>query len=232
MGLFRVTPRPQAHSSRRRAAAGRHVELLATATVIAAAALTVARAVAAPASASCPDVEVMFARGTNEPPGIGRVGGAFVKGLRQQTHKSVGAYAVSYPANDDFLAVTQGANDASVEVQQLAKMCPATKLVLGGYSQGAAVMDIVTAAPVPGLGFTKPLPRKAAGHVAAVALFGNPSGRAGGLMTALSPKFKSKIINVCNSGDPICSAGGRWSAHMGYVPHLTNQAASFVARRI
>ncbi len=108
-------------------------------------------------------------------------------------------------------------------------MCPTTKIVLGGYSQGAAVMDIVTAAPTPA---PKPLPRKAAGHVAAVALFGNPSGRAGGLMTALSPKFKSKIINVCNSGDPICSAGGRCSAHMGYVPHLTNQAASFVARRI
>ncbi len=136
MGLFRVTPRPQAHSSCRRAAAGRHVELLATATGIAAAALAVAPAVAAPASASYPDVEVMFARGTNEPPGIGRVGGAFVKGLRQQTHKSVGAYAVSYPANDDFLAVTQGANNASVEVQQLAKCAPRPKSCSEGTPKG------------------------------------------------------------------------------------------------
>ncbi|OOK67363.1 cutinase family protein [Mycobacterium kansasii] len=52
--------------------------------------------------------------------------------------------------------------------------------MLGGYSQGAAVIDIVTAAPLAALGFTQPLPAEAADHVAAVTLFGNPSGRAGG----------------------------------------------------
>ena len=104
--------------------------------------------------------------------------------------------------------------------------------MLGGHSQGAAVIDIVTAAPVPGLGFHQPLPADVADHVAAVALFGNPSGRAGALMSALTPQFDGKTIDLCNQGDPICSAGNQWKAHLGYVPGLTNQAASFVAGRI
>ncbi|OQZ91791.1 cutinase family protein [Mycobacterium alsense] len=184
------------------------------------------------ASASCPDVEVVFARGTDEPPGVGRVGQAFVNSLRQHTRKSVGAYGVNYPASKDFLAAADGANDASNHVQRMANNCPNSKVVLGGYSQGAAVIDIVTAAPLPGFGFHQPLPAKAADHVAAVALFGNPSARAGGLMSALTPDFSGKTIDLCNTGDPICSNGNKWSAHLGYVPGLTNQAAAFVSGRV
>lgn len=184
------------------------------------------------ASASCPGVEVVFARGTDEPPGVGKVGGAFVNSLRQRTRKSVDSYGVNYPANKDFLAAADGANDASNHIQHMTDSCPDTKLVLGGYSQGAAVIDIVTAAPLPGLGFQKPLPAQAADHVAAVALFGNPSARAGGLMSALTPNFDGKTIDLCNPGDPICSNGNQWKAHLSYVPGLTNQAASFVAAKV
>src|SRR5882757_2187262 len=205
---------------------------LAAAAFLAAAALLLAPGVAPRAGASCPDVEVVFARGTGEPPGIGLVGGALVNSLRQQTNKSIGAYGVNYPANKDFLAATAGANDASDHIQQMANNCPNTKLVLGGYSQGAAVIDIVTAAPISGLGFHAPLPENAADHVAAVALFGNPSGRAGGLMGALSPDFEGKTIDLCNQGDPVCSGGTQWKAHLGYVPQMTNQAASFVAGKV
>ncbi|WP_459758268.1 cutinase family protein [Mycobacterium riyadhense] len=196
------------------------------------AAALLALPVAPKASAACPDVQVVFARGTGEPPGVGRVGQALVNSLHQQTGRAIAEYGVNYPANDDFLAATAGANDASDHVQQMASTCPNTKLVLGGYSQGAAVIDIVTAAPLPGLGFSQPLPAEAAEHVAAVTLFGNPSGRAGGLMTALSPHFAGKILNLCNEGDPICSGGNQWKAHMGYVPGLTNEAASFVASKL
>lgn len=205
---------------------------LAAAAFLAAAAMLFGAPLIPRAWASCPDVEVVFARGTNEPPGVGKVGGAFINSLRQRTQLNVGAYGVNYPANDDFLAATDGANDASAHIQHMADHCPATKLVLGGYSQGAAVVDIVTAAPLPALGFQDPLPVVAADHVAAVALFGNPSGRAGALMSALSPDFGGKIIDLCNSGDPICSDGNSWQAHLGYVPGLTNQAARFVAGKV
>ena len=216
----------QGRKRRRRCIAGL------TAAAIAAAVLLLAPPLTPLAKASCPDAEVIFARGTGEPAGLGRVGNALVSSLRQHTHQNIGAYGVNYPASNDFLAATDGANDASDHVQQMANNCPDTKLVLGGYSQGAAVMDIVTAAPLPGFGFNQPLSADAADHVAAVTLFGNPSGRAGGLLTALSPRFGGKILNLCNEGDPICSDGNVWKAHMGYVPGLTNEAANFAAGKL
>ena len=205
---------------------------LAAAAFIAATSMLIAPPLIPEAWARCPDVEVVFARGTDEPPGVGKVGGAFVDSLRHQTRRNVGAYGVNYPADKNFLLATNGANDASGHVQQMATNCPSTKLVLGGYSQGAAVIDIVTAAPVPGLGFQQPLPGNAANHVAAVALFGNPSGRAGGLMGALSPNFEAKTIDLCNQGDPICSDGNKWNAHLSYVPGMTSQAANFVVGKL
>lgn len=198
------------------------VSLAATATVL----------LAPPAAARCPGVEVVFARGTGESPGVGKVGKAFVSSLRQQTRRSVNAYGVNYPASQDFLAATDGANDASDHIQQMVAACPDTKLVLGGYSQGAAVMDILTAAPLPALGFRQPLPTDAADHIAALALFGNPSARAGDLMSALRPTLDGRTIDLCTQGDPICSNGTQWKAHMAYVPGMTSQAASFAAAKL
>jgi cutinase len=208
------------------------VFILAAVVLVAAAAIFVAPPLITQAFSPCPDIEVVFARGTSEPPGVGRVGEAFIDSLRQQTHRNVGAYGVNYPANKDFLAATDGANDVSAHVQQMTDNCPNTKLVLGGYSQGAAVIDIATASPLPALGFHQPLPAQAADHVAAIALFGNPSTRAGGLMSVLTPEFGGKTIDLCNQGDPICSDGLQWKAHLGYVPGMTSQAANFVASRV
>ncbi len=123
----------------------------------------------------CPDIEVVFARGTDEPAGLGRVGQSFVDSLRGRVgNRSVGAYAVNYPATYDFLAAAGGANDASGHIQWMIDNCPNTRLVLGGYSQGAAVIDIIAAIPVPGIGFNAPLPPNAPDHVAAIAVFGTP----------------------------------------------------------
>ncbi|UVO13280.1 cutinase family protein [Mycobacterium sp. SVM_VP21] len=176
----------------------------------------------------CPDVEVVFARGTSEPPGLGRVGDGLVNALRNQTSRSVGAYAVNYPASYDFGRAADGANDASGHIMWMVENCPGTRLVLGGYSQGAAIIDIVAAAPVPGFGFTAPLPPEAADHVAAIAVFGNPSNKIGQPLTN-SPVYGFKTIDLCTDGDPVCSPGRMFSAHSGYTPGMTNQAASFVA---
>lgn len=178
----------------------------------------------------CSDIEVVFARGTNEDPGIGRVGDVFVNDLRGLVGgRSVGVYAVNYPASYDFLAVADGANDASAHIQWVANNCPNTRIVLGGYSQGAAVMDVVTSIPVPGIGFNNPLPPFAADHVAAVAVFGNPSAKIGLPLTS-SPVFGGRAIDLCNAGDPICSNGDSVVAHRNYGPDgSAYQAAVFVA---
>ena len=206
--------------------------LLPAIAALAAATATVAMPLTAPAAhaAYCNDIEVVFARGTGEDPGIGRVGDAFVNDLRGLVgDRSLGVYAVNYPANYDFLAVADGANDASGHIQWVADNCPNTRLVLGGYSQGAAVVDVVTSIPIPGIGFTNPLPPPAADHIAAVAVFGNPSAKIGLPLTS-SPVFGNRAIDICSPGDPICSAGNSVVAHRNYVPDGgANQAAVFAA---
>jgi cutinase len=184
---------------------------------------------------ACSDIEVVFARGTGEPPGPGAIGGPFIDSLRKKVGgRSVGAYAVNYPASSDFAKAADGANDASAHVQQTVANCPNTKLVLGGFSQGAAVIDLITAVSVPMYGFTAPMPPEVADHVAAVAVFGNPSIKwAGGPLTELSPLYGAKTIDVCIPYDPICSDGGLILVHGMYLMlGLVEGATDFVAKRL
>ena len=149
--------------------------VVASAAIASFVALTSVAAPSAAAAPKCNDIEVVFARGTDEPAGLGVVGKSLVDTLRPMVKdRSIGTYAVDYPASYDFLAVAGGANDASTHIQSMAAKCPKTKMVLGGYSQGAAVIDVITTAPVKGLGFAAPMPAAVADHIAAVMVFGNP----------------------------------------------------------
>jgi cutinase len=165
------------------------------------------------ASAACPDAEVVFARGREEPPGVGAVGDAFVNSLRSKTRMSVGVYGVNYPAN---ITTFSGANDIGAHVQSMARSCPNTRIVLGGYSLGAEVVDRAMWGGLPDQ------------HIAAVALFGNGSRR-------LAPAFAGKTIDQCAAGDPICGRGTNWPSHLqpSYIDSgLVDQAASFVAGKL
>jgi cutinase len=203
---------------------------LLSALMIASLAVTASPAPAALA-AGCPDVEVVFARGTDEPPGIGVVGEALVDSLKPLIKgKEIRTYAVKYPASWDFLAAAKGADDVSARVQNTAANCPKTKIVLGGYSQGAAVIDVVTTSPIAGLGFTKPLPPALVKNVAAVAVFGNPSARLGQPLTTLSALYGAKTADMCNTNDPICSLGKDFNSHTSYPQSgLVKRAAKWVA---
>jgi cutinase len=188
--------------------------------------MTIPSATAAP----CPDVEVVFARGTNEPPGVGGVGQSFVDSLRSQIPgRSVGVYAANYPATDSFVSSSlAGAGDVRAHVESMAANCPNTRMVLGGYSQGAGVIDMSTDS----------LPPQVANRVAAVALFGNPESTfaktlGGGRLPTISPLYRPKTIDMCVPNDPICSEGRNAAAHAAYVQTgMTNQAAGFVASRV
>jgi cutinase len=202
----------------------------------------------APASAaSCPDIEVTFARATTEPPGIGVVGQQFVDSLRSQVGgRSIGVYAVNYPASEDFVPSTNaGTSDANAHVEAMIANCPTTKMVLGGYSQGAMVIDQITIAQFPIAGFVpETLSADQANRVAALALFGNPSDRyLGGPVSAVSPWYGAKAIDLCAPGDPICTPGGGLSlpthdemfsaAHLSYPNSgMPGQAAAFVASHL
>ncbi|HEY9302927.1 MAG TPA: cutinase family protein [Mycobacterium sp.] len=213
---------------------------LAAAALLAAAGLLVApsavfRAVPSAHADNCPDVAVTFARGTDEPAGLGRVGQALVDTLRQNTGKNIDAYAVNYKASLLQLHGGDGANDAIKHIKDVADKCPNTPQVLGGYSQGASVIDIVSGVPVGGITWGSALPPQYADHVIAVTTFGNPADRSGGPISAQSAMFGAKAMDFCNPEDPICHAGpgNQWSGHTeGYVPVYTTQAASFVQTRL
>jgi cutinase len=191
--------------------------------------LTAPAGVPVAAADGCPDAEVVFARGTGEPVGPGGPGQAFFDSLTSQLPgKTVNLYAVDYPSTNDYVnSAHAGADDAVAHVQGTAASCPKTKIVLGGYSQGAAVMDMTSHRLSP----------QVANRVAAVALFGNPqSSYAKSLSDSQIPAIESgyspRTIDICLPNDNICAEGGSIIAHLGYVPDATNQAATFVAQKL
>jgi cutinase len=195
---------------------------------------------------SCAAVEVVFARGTFEAPGVGATGQAFVDALTARLPgKTVDVYGVNYPASLDFGQAVDGITDASNRIQSIAAQCPSTKIVLGGYSQGAAVAGYTTASAVPAgftlpAGIAGPMPASVASHVAAVALFGTPDDWFLGLVNRGAPtitigdQYAAKTIQMCATGDPVCFPGGLdRSAHSSYKSNgMADQAADFVAGRL
>jgi cutinase len=212
------------------------VARVATAVVLAAAAVVIATPAPFASAAPCPDVEVVFARGTSEPAGVGRVGQALTNALAAQLPgRSVTSYGVNYPASFDFLTTADGALDATARIAAMARDCPDTRIVLGGYSQGAAVVDMLAGVPPLGnrignIGSAPPLPD--GGNVAAVAVFGNPATKFGNPVSA-SGLFAGKGIDLCSDGDPICSDGRNPFAHRNYESSaFIAQAASFAAQLV
>jgi hypothetical protein len=190
----------------------------------------------------CPDVEVVFARGTTEDPGVGPTGQAFVDSLRARVGtKSIGVYPVDYPATMDFPTAIDGVRDASAHVRSMVANCPNTGMVLGGFSQGAAVMGFVTASAIPD-GVTAsdvppPMPPDVASHVAAVALFGRPNSRFMRVINQpqieVGPLYATKTIDLCVPDDPICSSGTDFNAHTEYAETgMVDQAATFTASHL
>lgn len=170
------------------------------------------------ASADCPGAEVVFARGREEPPGVGAVGDAFVGSLRAKTGVPIGVYGVNYPANINAAA---GAADISNHIQSMAKSCPNTRMVIGGYSLGATAADMAARGMIPA-GVNQ--------NVATVALFGNGAKRLGP-----PAAFADRTIDQCANGDPICGRGTDWPSHLqpSYIDSgLVDQAASYVAGRL
>jgi cutinase len=209
-----------------------------------------------PASAQpCPDVEIVFARGTGEAPGVGGIGQAFVDSLRSQVGgREVAVYPVNYQASNNFndriefaRTVVDGIRDAGAHVESMAANCPNTKMVLGGYSQGAVVAGYVTSAVIPeGIPaefrsfIPNPMPPEVANHVAAVVLIGRPSDQwmrdIGAPPVVIGPLYAPKTLDLCSPDDTICNGapvGGPSIGHALYaVNGMVNEGAAYAAGRL
>lgn len=165
---------------------------------------------------------------------MGRVGDALANTLRPQLGgRSLGTYAVNYPAGFNFLSTQNGADDAREHIAATAQQCPGTRIILGGFSQGASAVSMLAGVPPVGdrigsIGSAAPLAPDLAGNVAAVAVFGNPSARFGSPLSATG-QFVGRTIDVCSPGDPICSDGRDRSAHSNYeLDPYPARAAAFI----
>ncbi|WP_280305097.1 cutinase family protein [Nocardia neocaledoniensis] len=206
-------------------------------------------------AAPCSDIEVVFARGTAEPPGLGFTGQSLTEALRAKAGgRSVAAQPVDYPASSDFTdtrvfahTVLDGIRDAHQRLAAVVAACPNTKIVLGGYSQGAALAGFATIADTPD-GVTEadasylpsPLAPEIADHVAAVVLFGGPSDRwmadVGAPPVRVGPAYVDKTLELCVAGDTICDgspAGPPNGLHVLYAANgMTLQAADYALARM
>jgi cutinase len=191
----------------------------------------------------CPDAEVIFARGTDDPAPLGPTGQAFVDTLRSRVApKSVAAYGVDYPASLNFGKAVDGIADARTRIMATAASCPKTKIVLSGFSQGAAVIGFVTASKVPdGVSADEvptPMPDVVADHVSAVVLFAKPASRVMRFLrdptVTVGPLYAAKTLELCVDNDLICDGdGSSFAAHDTYAQTgMTERGAVFAATRL
>ncbi|GIG40790.1 putative cutinase Cut4 [Cellulomonas phragmiteti] len=201
-------------------------------TVAALAALTtLTTASGAAAATACPDVELVFARGTGETPGLGIVGRPLERALAAELPgRRVVATAVDYAASSSQASAGPGSGDMVAKVRARAAACPGTQFVLGGYSQGATVTDLALGIRT-GVTSGTALPADLAARVAAVVVYGNPLGLTRRTIAQAAPDFATRAVEFCNAGDPVCEpSGGRFSAHLTYATNGTvTEGARFAA---
>lgn len=187
-------------------------------------------------AAECPDLHIVFARGTGEAPGVGWIGQQFIDAFRWRTWgRNLDVYPVNFSAVPDFEPSAAGVTDAAIHIRDMTAGCPNTQIVLGGYSRGAALMGYLTEPTAGGLGTA--LPPEAAEHVAAVVLLGRPSAAfldsIGAPPVSIGASYAAKTIDLCAPADPVCSTGGDGAAHAAYAMNgMTAQAADFVVEHL
>ncbi len=196
----------------------------------------------------CPDIEVTFARGTDEPPGVGGVGQEFIDSLRSQVRgRSVGVYPVNYPAGDDVApSASAGAVDAHAHVAihgcELSQHQAGARRIFPG--RGCDRSDHHLPSTDFGLDAGHPDGGRG-GSRCCLALFGNPSDRIlGAPVNVVSDWYGAKAIDLCAPGDPVCTPGGPAltlpsheelfsPAHLSYQQSgMPGQAATFVASHL
>lgn len=201
----------------------------------------------------CESVYLIVARGTNEPPGQGRTA-SLVARIKQSSAQSITDVAVDYPAEAKSLrgyadSSAQGATAVRQLLTDEVTRCPARKIAMLGYSQGAQIIADAIAGGGGGLlgPQTPPVPSAVSARVVAVVQMGDPrhmAGRSFNVGTStnngrfpreadqeLTP-FASKVRSYCDAGDPFCDSGRAMAVHFTYLNKYSDDATQFVVDAI
>lgn len=222
------------------------VTTLAAAALVAQATLAAAPASAVPSKSTCASIIQIVVRGSNEAAGPAVSGNVYTSGglglmvnlagaVQSRSARSVRTVGLAYPARLDALyswSQTTGSATLARELNRLATLCPSSRTVLVGFSQGAHVVGDTTA-NTNRYGLTT----AAKSRIAAVFLTGDPvrrygepfnrgSGVGGGVLLNRAAGqlsgLGSRIISYCYKGDAACdpwhrpTSGTPVSVHNSY----------------
>ncbi|KUM65086.1 hypothetical protein ACN42_g1998 [Penicillium freii] len=149
----------------------------------------------------CKEYTFIFARGTTEMGNMGSViGPPLAKQLNSLTGDKVTVQGVDYPADAAGNAAMGGTGGPTMAklVKQALSQCPKTKVLMGGYSQGAMVVH-------------KAADTLTADQITAAVLFGDPLKTQG-----VGKVASDKVKEFCHQGDPVCLNGVNTMAHLTY----------------
>ncbi|KAJ5412222.1 uncharacterized protein N7487_006581 [Penicillium crustosum] len=152
-------------------------------------------------NAGCKEYTFIFARGTTEIGNMGTViGPPLAKQLNSLTGDKVTVQGVDYPADAAGNAVMGAAGGPAMAklVKQALSQCPKTKVLLGGYSQGAMVVHNAAQS-------------LSADQITAAVLFGDPLKA-----QSVGQVASDKVKEFCHLGDPVCLNGVNGMAHITY----------------
>ncbi|KAJ5087389.1 Cutinase [Penicillium angulare] len=162
----------------------------------------------------CQELTLIFARGTGELGNMGTVAGPpLATKLQSLTNNKVTIQGVTYDASaagDATMGADGGPTMASL-VKQSLKQCPKSKVVLGGYSEGAMVVHNAANSLT-------------ADQVTAAVLFGDPLK-----MESVGKLSSDNVKEFCATGDPVCENGANVMAHLTYGNDAT-AAAQFLIK--
>lgn len=171
--------------------------------------------------AGCPNVAVLFARGTKEPGNMGfLVGPPFATALQQYSNGTqVAIQGLDYPASiagSKAGGSPEGAEFMAALANATREACPNAKVVLAGYSQGAQVVRKAC----------ELLGNETAGQLTSVVMFGDPRNG-----TAVPGVSADRVFEACHDGDRICQGGSAvLPQHLNYSGD-TPSAALFVMQK-
>ncbi|KAL4949699.1 cutinase-domain-containing protein [Aspergillus filifer] len=150
-------------------------------------------------NSGCKALTFIFARGTTEIGNMGTVVGPKVGSeLDSLTGGKVAIQGVDYPADaaGNVEMGGSGGPEMAKLVQTAKKNCPDTKVVLGGYSQGAMVVHNAAG-------------KLSSGDIVGAVTFGDP-------FKDQKPNNIAQFKTWCASGDPVCLNGANVMAHLSY----------------
>jgi len=201
-------------------------------------------------AASCAPVHIIVCRASGESPGEGVI--ASLSTLLKQQIPGSTSEALVYPAKMPYSgSIPVGVANLKTAIKGYTDGCPSGKLVIIGYSQGAAVLtDALCGGGGSGVGPVTPGVSAQDGRlIKAVVGMGDPrfvpgttydagtNKNKGGVSmrdktVAQCPTWVGKMVSYCDVNDARCASGSSLQVHMTYTQRYNQVASKFVMGKL